>query len=167
VNGPYRRSAVGGALLCWHAALADTLPSASNDNGVEEIIVRADPLSTLSDHRSAAARAAGWSMDNRRLLREVPATPAADAFTQYDSASDGWLGAWQLDLRLGQTVAAHADGLRRDSQAISFPGFAAVTPESGAPRGVLPNGSIETNNYAVGLSWIGNGARHAGAFCTR
>ena len=257
MNRPYRRSAASAALLCWNAARADTLPSAPNDYPIEEIVIRADPLRTLSDHRSAPVAVVkgnsllGAAVDtlgaaveqvpgvnvstfgnavgrpvirglggarvrvlenglgamdvstvspdhavaaepvfaeqieifrgpatllfgsgasgglvnvvNRRLLREVPATPAADAFTQYDSASDGWLGAWQLDLPLGQTVAAHADGLRRDSQSISIPGFAAVTPEPDARRGVLPNSSIETDNYAAGLSWVGTSARLSGS----
>jgi iron complex outermembrane receptor protein len=53
MNGPYRLSAASAALLCWNAAIADTLPPAPNDNPIEEIIIRADPLRTLSDHRSA------------------------------------------------------------------------------------------------------------------
>ncbi|MEQ8662764.1 MAG: TonB-dependent receptor, partial [Gammaproteobacteria bacterium] len=92
---------------------------------------------------------------NRRIPRALPDTVTGDLYGHYDTAAAGWLGAWQAELPLGQHVAVHADGLRRDTGDIDIPGFAAVSPDADARRGVLENSDAETDNYAVGLSFIG------------
>ncbi|MEQ8234106.1 MAG: TonB-dependent receptor [Gammaproteobacteria bacterium] len=92
---------------------------------------------------------------NRRIPRAVPETLGGELYSHYDTAADGWLGAFQGELPLGEHVALHVDGLRRDTGDIDIPGFAAVSPDTDERRGVLENSDAETDNYAVGLSYIG------------
>ena len=92
---------------------------------------------------------------NRRIPRTRPDTVTGELYAHYDTVSDGWLGAWQAELPLGEHFALHADGLRRDNGDIDIPGFASVSPEPDERRGTLANSDTETDNYAVGASWIG------------
>ncbi|MGE0485267.1 MAG: TonB-dependent receptor [Gammaproteobacteria bacterium] len=92
---------------------------------------------------------------NGRIPRVVPDTPTGGLYAHYDTAADGWMGAWQVEAPLSANVAVHADGLRRDTGDLDLPGFAAVSPDVDERRGRLLNSATATDNYALGTSWVG------------
>lgn len=92
---------------------------------------------------------------NGRIPRVVPEEPTGGLYAHYDTAADGWMGAWQAEAPLSANLVLHADGLRRDTGDLRIPGFASVTPDGDEPRGRLANSATETDNYALGTSWVG------------
>ncbi len=101
------------------------------------------------------------NISNGRILSTLPEAPVeGEIYNHYDTASDGWLGAFKLDGAVGSHVALHVDGLERSTDDIDIPGFARVTPEagipSGIPSGILPNSATTTDNLAAGGSVIGS-----------
>ncbi len=92
---------------------------------------------------------------NGRILSIVPERVEADAYGHYDIASDGWLGAIQLNAGIGDTFALHFDGLKRGTEDIDIPGFAEVTPDPEERPGTLPNSDSDSHNFTGGGSFIG------------
>ena len=91
---------------------------------------------------------------NGRILDYVPDNPEAEVSLQYETVSDGMTGAGSLNFGAGN-FAFHIDGLARNTGDYNIPGFGELEPEDDATRGVLENSSIDTENIAGGLSWVG------------
>ena len=90
-----------------------------------------------------------------RIAESLPDGIEGGLYNHYDSASDGWLGGFEADAALGNVLALHVDGLRRDTDDIDIPGFAEVTPDEDESPGTLPNSNAEVDNYNAGASLIG------------
>lgn len=97
------------------------------------------------------------NISNGRIPSAMPGAPVeGEIYNHYDTASDGWLGAFKLDGAVGSNVALHVDGLERSADDIDVPGYARVTPMAGDPRGIAPNSAVKTDNLAAGGSIIGS-----------
>ena len=92
---------------------------------------------------------------NGRILSNVPETPEADAYGHYDTASQGWLGAVEMNTAVGDAFAVHFDGLKRDTDSIDIPGFAEASPDPDERSGTLPNSDGESHNFSGGGSFVG------------
>ena len=90
---------------------------------------------------------------NGRILDYVPDNPEAEVSLQYETVSDGMTGAGSLNFGAGN-FAFHIDGMARNTDDYNIPGFAELDPAE-STRGVLENSSIDTENIAGGLSWVG------------
>lgn len=95
-----------------------------------------------------------------RILDYVPERPEGSLYGHYDTASDGWLGAFRLDGGAGP-LALHLDGLRRDTGDLEIPGFAELNPEADERPGILPNSDAEADRLSAGASLVGERG-HAG-----
>lgn len=92
---------------------------------------------------------------NGRILSSVPQEIEADAYGHYDTASQGWLGAVEMNGSIGDAIALHFDGLKRDTDSIDIPGFAEVAPDADERPGKLPNSDSESHNFSGGGSFVG------------
>lgn len=90
-----------------------------------------------------------------RIPTALPARPGGSAYTQYDSATAGWLGALAVDAGLGEHVAVHFEGSGADSEDYDIPDFAEVNPDPGEVAGTLANSASENGSYAGGISLLG------------
>lgn len=91
---------------------------------------------------------------SRRILDYVPEGIEGDGYGHYNSVADDVTGAFRLNAGAGN-FAFHVDGLLRDTEDYDIPGFASTNPEPGARRGTLENSDIQTENFAGGLSFVG------------
>jgi iron complex outermembrane receptor protein len=89
-----------------------------------------------------------------RILDYVPDSPEIKALLQYDTASNGFTGAGGVSAGAGN-VAAHVDGMLRDSDDYDIPGFGSVAPGAGDREGELRNSGVDTDNVSGGLSYVG------------
>lgn len=96
------------------------------------------------------------NVSNARIASELPDVAELNLYGHYDTAADEWLGAFKLDAALGRHVAVHFDGLRRDNDDVSIPGFASREPDTDERPGTLANSSADAHNYAGGVSIIGD-----------
>ncbi|MGR8950219.1 MAG: TonB-dependent receptor [Gammaproteobacteria bacterium] len=92
---------------------------------------------------------------NGRILNRMPDKFDGGLYVDYDTVSNGWLAAVQLDTGLTSNIALHFDGLARDTENIDIPGFAEISPEPGERSGVLENSDSDSENYSGGLSYVG------------
>lgn len=92
---------------------------------------------------------------NRRIHETLPDGIEGGLYSHYDSASDGWLGALELDAAIGGMLALHADALQRDTNDIDIPAFAEVDPDPDEAPGTLENSSADVDNFNAGASLIG------------
>jgi len=95
------------------------------------------------------------NVSNARIASELPDDVELNLYGHYDTAAEEWLGAFKLDAALGRHVAVHFDGLRRDNDDVSIPGFASVQPDADERPGTLANSSADAHNYTGGASIIG------------
>lgn len=95
------------------------------------------------------------NVSNARIASELPDAAELNLYGHYDTAADEWLGAFKLDAAIGRHVAVHFDGLRRDNDDVSIPGFASRHPDADERPGTLANSSADAHNYAGGASVIG------------
>lgn len=95
------------------------------------------------------------NVSNARIASELPDAAELNLYGHYNTVADEWLGAFKLDAALGRHVAVHFDGLRRDNNDVSIPGFASLRPDSDERPGTLANSSADAHNYAGGASLIG------------
>lgn len=93
---------------------------------------------------------------NGRIPSRLREKPEAQLYADYDSASDGWMSAFRADASVLGQFALHVDGMRRDTDDLDIPGFAEATPDPDERPGTLPNSATDTENFALGTSWIGS-----------
>ncbi len=82
---------------------------------------------------------------NDRILRQAPERLEADLSMQYESVSDGWTGAGQVNIPAGE-FALHLDGMFRDTDDYDIPGFAELEPDEpgqGGSRAGCSGGSVK------------------------
>ncbi len=96
------------------------------------------------------------NVSNARIASELPDAAELELYGHYDTAAHEWLGAFKLDAALGRHVAVHFDGLRRDNDDVSIPGFASRPPDPEERPGTLANSSADAHNYTGGASIIGD-----------
>ena len=97
---------------------------------------------------------------NDRILEYVPESLEGDLLVEYETVSDGMTGAGSVNIGTGN-FAIHIDGMLRDTDDYDIPGFAESEPDEhddgdDSGQGVFENSSIETENVAGGLSWVGD-----------
>ncbi len=93
---------------------------------------------------------------NRRINHTLPDGVEAGLYGHYDTASDGWQGAFEVDAAAGSHLALHLDGLARDSGDLDIPGYATTTPDADERRGTLANSDAVSDNLAFGVSLVGS-----------
>ncbi len=134
------------------------LSSISADHGVSSEAIFAEQIEVLRGPATLlyGSGASGGLVNvvDGRIPRALPERSGGELYNHYDTASDGWLGAFRADTALGSHVALHLDGLRRYTNDIGIPGAAARNPEPDAARGVLENSDAETDRLSAGSSWI-------------
>lgn len=89
-----------------------------------------------------------------RILDYVPAAIEGGLYAHYDSASDGWQGAFSANAG-ARTMAFHLEGMKRDTGDYDIPGFGERDPAPGGRRGTLSNSDSETEALTGGASWVG------------
>ncbi|MGR8921582.1 MAG: TonB-dependent receptor plug domain-containing protein, partial [Gammaproteobacteria bacterium] len=92
---------------------------------------------------------------NGRIRNTLPDEIEGGLYSHYDTASDGWLGGFELDAALGSMLAVHVDGLRRDTDDVDIPGFAETMPDADESPGTLENSNAEAENFNAGASLVG------------
>lgn len=90
-----------------------------------------------------------------RILDYVPESIEGGLYGHYDSASDGWQGAFSASAG-ARNLAFHLEGTRRDTGDYEIPGFGGLDPEPGERRGRLENSDSETEALTGGVSWVGD-----------
>jgi iron complex outermembrane receptor protein len=89
-----------------------------------------------------------------RILKYVPERPETRILLQYDTAADGVSATGGVSAGSG-AVAAHVEGMLRDTNDYEIPGFSESTPDADAQHGTLANSDVETEAISGGLSWVG------------
>ena len=133
------------------AAIGGDHPVATESVAVQQVEIFRGPATLLY---GSGASGGIVNIVNGRILDYVPDNPEAEVSLQYETASDGMTGAGSLNFGAGN-FAFHIDGLARNTGDYNIPGFGELEPEDDATRGVLENSSIDTENIAGGLSWVG------------
>jgi iron complex outermembrane receptor protein len=87
---------------------------------------------------------------------------SGDLYLDYDTASNGVMGAGRLNSGFGN-IALHLDGMARDTGNHSIPGYAALDPEPGAEKGTLENSYNRTHNVSLGTSYVSENGYLGGA----
>lgn len=91
---------------------------------------------------------------SNRVPERVPEQPLEGGAELYgDSVADEQTAVLRLDGGAGNW-AWHVDGLDRETNDYEIPGVSERDPDEPLPEGVLPNSSLETQNYAGGVSYI-------------
>ena len=159
VGRPVIRGQSGGRVRVLEDGIGTLdISTISGDHGVSTESIFAEQVEILRGPATLlyGSGASGGLVNvvNGRILSALPERIMGDAYVHYDIASDGWLTAVQADAPIGNQLALHLDGLKRSSDDVDIPGFAATMPEIGARKGVLANSDSEAHNYSAGLSWI-------------
>jgi iron complex outermembrane receptor protein len=99
----------------------------------------------------------------------IPGALPASALTgraggRYGTAAAEWTGLAAFDGALGNSLAWHAEGLRREADDVRIPGYA--NPDEPENRGTLTNSAVSTTAYSGGLSFV-SGAGYIGASARR
>jgi iron complex outermembrane receptor protein len=94
------------------------------------------------------------NVSSNRVPSQIPAESTLDLYGHYDTGSNGWQGAAELETGAGP-FALHADGMKRDSDDFDIPGFAELEPDPDEEPGTLENSAVDTEHYAGGVSYIG------------
>lgn len=160
VGRPIIRGLGGGRVRVLEGGIGSMdLSTISADHGVSIEPIFANQIEILRGPATllygSGASGGLVNVANGRILKDVPERPEAELYNHYDTASDGWLGAFKIDAGLGSNLALHIDGLKRRSHDVDIPGFAAVDPQPGDRPGSLPNSDAETENFAAGASLVG------------
>ena len=92
---------------------------------------------------------------NDRILDRVPEGVEGDVLAQYETVSDGFLGAAQLNAGVGN-FAFHFDGMLRDRDDYDIPGFSETEPDAGEEADVQENSFLESEVVTGGVSWVGD-----------
>lgn len=90
---------------------------------------------------------------NNKILDHVPEKPEGEALAQYETVSDGFLGAAKLNAGTGN-FAVHLDGMIRDQKDYDIPGFASVSPDEDEIPGKVENSQVESDSVTGGASYI-------------
>jgi len=91
---------------------------------------------------------------NDRILEYVPEGLEGDVLAQYETVSDGFLGAANLNVGVGN-FAFHFDGMLRNRDDYDIPGFSETEPDAGEEAGTQENSAMESEVVTGGLSWVG------------
>lgn len=91
---------------------------------------------------------------SERIPERLPEGLSGEAYAHYDSASDGYLTALELDHGIGN-LAVHFDAMKRDTNDIDIPGFGPAEPDEDVREGTLENSDSDAEAFSGGLSWIG------------
>jgi iron complex outermembrane recepter protein len=159
VGRPVIRGLGGGRVRVLEDGIgAMDLSTISPDHGVsvepifaEQIEIFRGPATLLY---GSGASGGLVNIENGRIPKRVPEALAVEGYGHYDTASDGWLGAFKADGALRSNLVLHLDGLKRDTDDVEIPGFAETMPDTGERAGILPNSDTDTENFSAGLSWI-------------
>jgi len=92
---------------------------------------------------------------SNRIPDSVPDGLSGELYGHYDSASDGYLSALQLDHGAGN-LAFHVDAMKRDTDDIDIPGFGPVEPGPDARAGTLANSDTDAERATGGVSYVGS-----------
>ena len=90
---------------------------------------------------------------NDRILKYVPENLEGELAFDYDTATEGVMGAANVNVGTGE-FAFHLDAMARDTDDYDIPGFAEVEPDE-PEQGTLENSSVETDSFGIGASYVG------------
>ena len=93
---------------------------------------------------------------SNRIKSELPERRRIKAYTHIDTASEGWLSAFDASTGIGNNFTVTLDGLWRSTGDVDIPGFASLTPDDHDESGTLPNSNAESSAFGGGASWIGS-----------
>ena len=160
VGRPIIRGLGGGRVLVLEDGISTMdLSTVSADHGVSVESVFAKQIEILRGPATllygSGASGGLVNVANGRILASVPQKIEANAYGHYDTASQGWLGAVEMNAGVGDAIALHFDGLKRDTDSIDIPGFAEAAPDPDERPGTLPNSDNESHNFSGGGSFVG------------